>query len=160
MFSDFQNAIENELKIEFNKEQHLVTERIAFQIKEMFAEAGREALFLRNAFAIIKLVEAMDSGSRKEMTFWKEGVEKVCLPLLNTHTIPHSIKFIDNDGNEIVGVKKTDNGGIAIDKPYLKNVSNDPLFKEAIKLDNDDLYTSRSFNLVKTGTPVYHLNTW
>ena len=71
MFSGIQKDIENHIREEFNKEQHLVTERVAFQIEDMLNEANSEILFVRNPFAMIKLIEAklQVKGSKKRNRF-------------------------------------------------------------------------------------------
>ncbi|MBI3599924.1 MAG: cache domain-containing protein, partial [Nitrospinae bacterium] len=155
-FSSLQNAIENQMKIEFNKEQRLVTDRIAFQLEETFNQVRKSANFLKSPFAMTKLLEAMDSGDKRETAFWKDGLEKVYLPFLNNYTLCRYISFADINGNEILRVERDLSGHLkAAD---ISNLSGDPLFIETIKLDSDYTHVYIFKDMIKIGTPVYHKN--
>jgi len=157
MFSGIQKDIENHIREEFNKEQHLVTERVAFQIEDMLNEANSEILFVRNPFAMIKLIEAIDSGNKKEIAFWRDGLERVYLPLLNSHPLYRSITFADEKGDEVVKVESNLMEYIhTMVGVNLKNLSDDLIFKETIKLNDGQIYMSRYHNVIKISTPVYH----
>ena len=78
MFSHLQSSIENQIREEFNKEQSLVTERIAIQLSEIFVDdISKNIHFVRQSFTLNKLIEAIDSKNKKEIDFWKKGAEKV-----------------------------------------------------------------------------------
>jgi signal transduction histidine kinase len=157
--SNLQSSIENQVKESFNKEQYLITGRIASQIEEIFTQLQKNILFLKTPFAMIKLLEALDSGNKKEIAFWKDGLEKVYLPFLKTHTTNTSISFADKSGNEILRVKKDELGHIGVvDVSSLRNLSDDPIFNKAIRLNDGYTHILRSNNLIKIGTPVYHNN--
>ena len=84
MFSRLQSSIESHIRDEFNKEQQLITERIAFQLKEMFVDdATKNIQFIRQSFALNKLIEAINSRNRRDIDFWKKGAEKVFLQTKN-----------------------------------------------------------------------------
>ena len=155
--SNLQHSIENQVKESFNKEQHLVIMRIASQIEEILAQTQKNILFLRTPFAMTKLLEALDSGNKKEIAFWKDGLEKVYLPFLKTHLIYTSISFVSSRGDEILMVKKDELGYIsAVDVSHLRNLSDAPIFNRTVRLNDSYTHILRSDNLIKIGTPVYH----
>jgi signal transduction histidine kinase len=156
-FSSLQNSIEKQTKDEFNREQRLITERIVFQLEDMFDGIRKGVLFLRHPFALLKLIDAIDSGDKKEIPFWRDGIEKVYIPFTSSHPFCDEITFADNNGNEIVKVIRDLSGYIgAVEESHLKKISGAPLFIEAIKLDYGNTYITRSENRIKVGTPVYH----
>ncbi|HLA48066.1 MAG: hypothetical protein A2W77_01870 [Nitrospinae bacterium RIFCSPLOWO2_12_39_16] len=84
MFSHLQSSIENQIREEFNKEQSLVTERIAIQLSEIFVDdISKNIHFVRQSFTLNKLIEAINSKNKKEIDFWKKGAEKVFLQTKN-----------------------------------------------------------------------------
>lgn len=159
MISNIQRNIENQIKEEFNKEQSLVTERIVIQLKDVFSGMERDILFLRHPFALLKLIDAIDSKNKKEIAFWKDGIEKVYIPFLNAKPIYSYLAFIDKDGKEVVRVKKgPDNSIAAAAEGYLRDLSGELIFKEMIKLDYGQTYLHRSDGIIEMVTAVYHLN--
>lgn len=145
MISDMGRLMDNQMKIEFNKEEKLVTDRIAFQIEELLTNLKRDVLFLSSPFALLKLVNAIDSGNKKEIDFWKDGVEKVYLPFMNSHPYCSYIRFIDNNGNEIIKIKD----------PLLQS-SDDSISAMTAELDSSSISVSRVNNIIRTETPVYY----
>jgi signal transduction histidine kinase len=155
MFSNIQKGIEGQIREGFNRTQHLITQRVASQIEGMLNEAKGEILFVRNPFALIKLIKVMDSKDRKAIAFWRDGLERVYLPLLNSHSQYRSITFIDEKGDEVVRVEKDLIAIHAVAESYLKNISEDLIFKETAKLDNGQIYIERYEDVIKISTPVY-----
>ncbi len=156
-FSGLQNAIENQTKLEFNREQHLITERIVFQLEDMFDGMRKSVLFLRHPFALLKLIDAIDSGDKKEIAFWRDGIEKVYIPFMDSHPVCDDIIFADNDGREVVRVIRDSSGhGRAVEALNLKNISDTGIFIETNKLDYGSSVLMRLENRIKVGTPVYH----
>ena len=157
VFSDLQETIEDHAKEEFNSEQHIVTKRVASQIEDIFNDARRSVLFLRQPFALMKLIDALSSGDKKEIAYWRDGLKKVYEPFLNVHPLLYSyILFADNSGKVIFkaerGSIKDDGAG---DLANLENLSDDPVFMETIKLDIGQVYISRHSGIIDIGTPVY-----
>ncbi|MBI5748592.1 MAG: hypothetical protein HZA00_05650 [Nitrospinae bacterium] len=156
VFSDLQETIEGHAKEEFNSEQHLVTKRVASQIEDIFNDAKWSILFLKQPFALMKLIDALSSGDKKEIDYWRNGLEKVYEPFLNVHPLYSYILFADSSGKVIVKAKRgsiKDTG--AGDLANLENLSDDPVFMETIKSDIDKIYISRHSSITKIGTPVY-----
>jgi signal transduction histidine kinase len=164
LFSDIQKNIENQIREEFNKEQSLVAERIAIQLSEIFVDdISKNISFLRQPFALQKLLEAIDSKNKKEIDFWKKGTEKVFSAFLNSNIIYHYIEYVDRNGNEIIKVARDDitffyNEDDEASK--LKNISDEPIFLESIKLDEGQVQILRldsgNHQDIKTGTPVFY----
>ncbi len=165
MFSRLQSSIESHIRDEFNKEQQLITERIAFQLKEMFVDdMGRGVLFLRQTFALNKMFEAIDSKDKKDIAFWKEGAKKVFSAFLNSNSIYHYAVYADQNGDEIIKVGRDDNKD-RFERDALsnmKNISDDSIFVEVIKLNEGQIHVSRvsedDHMDIKIGTPVYNRN--
>lgn len=145
MISDIGRLMDNQVKIEFNREEKLVTDRIAFQIEELFTNLKRDVLFLSSPFVLLKLVNAIDSGDKKEIDFWKDGVEKVYLSFMNSHPYCSYIRFIDNNGIEIIKIKD----------PLLQS-SGDSISAMTAELDSSSISVSRVNNMIKTEAPVYY----
>ncbi len=165
MFSGLQSSIENHIRDEFNKEQQLITERIAFQLKEMFIDdVGRGVLFLRQPFALHKLFEAIDSKDKKDIAFWKEGAKKVFSAFLTSNTIYHYAVYADQNGDEIIKVGRDDNKYLFKrgELSNMRNISTDSIFAETIKLNEGQIHMSRVSEYgrmdIKIGTPVYYRN--
>ncbi|MBI5749177.1 MAG: sensor histidine kinase [Nitrospinae bacterium] len=163
MFSRLQSSIENHIRDEFNKEQQLITERIAFQLKEMFVDdVGRGVLFLRQPFALHKLFEAIDSKDKKDIAFWNEGAKKVFSAFLNSNSIYHYAVYADQNGDEIIKVGRDDNKYLfeKDELPNMRNISDDSIFAETIKLNERQIHMSRvsedDHMDIKIGTPVYY----
>ena len=165
MFSRLQSSIESHIRDEFNKEQQLITERIAFQLKEMFVDdMGRGVLFLRQPFALNKMFEAIDSKDKKDIAFWKEGAKKVFSAFLNSNSIYHYAVYADQNGDEIIKVGRDDNKD-RFERDALsnmRNISDDSIFAETIKLNEGQIHMSRVSENghmdIKIGTPVYNRN--
>src|SRR3989338_1785760 len=156
VFSDLQKTIEGHAKEEFNSEQHLLTKRVASQIEDTFNDARWSVLFLKQPFALMKLIDALSLGDKKEIVYWRDGLEKVYEPFLNVHPLYSYMLFADNSGNVIVKVKRGSiKDGGAVDLGNLENLSDDPVFMETIKLDIGQAYISRHSSIIKVGTPVY-----
>lgn len=156
VFSNLQETIEGHAKEEFNSEQHLVTKRVASQIEDIFNDARWSVLFLKQPFALMKLIDALSSGDKKKIAYWKDGLEKVYEPFLNVHSLYSYILFADNSGKVIIKVKRGYiKGAGVVDLANPEDLSDDPVFMEAIKLDIDQVYISRHNSIIKIGTPVY-----
>ena len=156
VFSDLQKTIEGHAKEEFNSEQHLLTKRVASQIEDTFNDARWSVLFLKQPFALMKLIDALSLGDKKEIVYWRDGLEKVYEPFLNVHPLYSYMLFADNSGKVIVKVKRGSiKDGGAVDLGNLENLSDDPVFMETIKLDIGQVYISRHSSIIKVGTPVY-----
>ena len=159
MFSNIQKSIESQIKEMFNKEQSLITERIAIQLDGIFSGMERDILFLRHPFALLKLIDAIDSGDKKEIAFWCDGIQKVYIPFLHAKPIYRYVAFTDNNGKEVIRVKRDpDDSIVAAAEDGLRSLSDELIFKEAMKLDYGQIYLHRSGGLIKMVTPVYHLN--
>ena len=166
MFSNLQSSIESQIREEFNKEQILVTERIAIQISEIFVDdTSRNIHFLRQPFALNELIGAIDSKNRRDIDFWKKGAEKVFSAFLNSNIIYHYIEYVDNDGNEIIKVARDDityfyKEDDEVSK--LKNISGDPIFVNSINSNEGQVQILRVSNEdhmdMKIGTPVFYKN--
>ena len=166
MFSHLQSSIESQIREEFNKEQILVTERIAIQISEIFVDdTSRNIHFLRQPFALNELIGAIDSKNRRDIDFWKKGAEKVFSAFLNSNIIYHYIEYVDNDGNEIIKVARDDityfyKEDDEVSK--LKNISGDPIFVNSINSNEGQVQILRVSNEdhmdMKIGTPVFYKN--
>src|SRR3990172_8988315 len=98
VFSDLQKTIEGHAKEEFNSEQHLLTKRVASQIEDTFNDARWSVLFLKQPFALMKLIDALSLGDKKEIVYWRDGLEKVYEPFLNVHPLYSYMLFADNSG--------------------------------------------------------------
>ncbi len=159
MFSNIQKGIESQIKEAFNKEQSLITERVAIQLEDIFSGMERDILFLRQPFALLKLIDAIDSGDKKEIAFWRDGIQKVYIPFLYAKPIYSYIGFIDNNGKEVIRVKKSsDNSIAAAAEGELRSLSDESIFKRIFKLDYGQIYLHRSDGLIEMVTAVYHLN--
>lgn len=166
MFSRLQSSIENQIREEFNKEQSLVIERIAIQLSEIFVDdISKNIHFLRQSFALHKLLEVIDSNNKRDIDFWKKGAEKVFSAFLNSNTIYHYIEYLDKDGNEIVKAGRDDityfyKEDDEVSK--LKNISDEPIFVESINSNEGQVQILRVSNEdhldIKIGTPVFYKN--
>jgi len=167
MFSHLQSSIENQIREEFNKEQSLVTERIAIQLSEIFVDdATKNIQFIRQSFALNKLIEAINSRNRRDIDFWKKGAEKVFFAFLNSNTIYHHIKYADKDGNEIIKAARDDIAYFYKEEDdevsKLENISDAPIFVNSINLNEGQVRILRISNEdhmdMNIGTPIFYKN--
>lgn len=84
---------------------------------------------------------------------WVKRLEIIFFSILESRSYYDKIRFLDENGNEIVRVNNQQNKTVIATKPELENERENEYFQEALKLKPGEFYTS-PVNLTRTADRI------
>jgi len=98
-----------------------------------------DILFLSN---LSNLKNYINSDNEEEKVFYKESLTSNFFNFSKTRGIYYQIRYLDETGQEIVRVDKLDDLPFVITEDKLQNKADRYYFKEAMKIQDDEVYIS------------------
>jgi two-component system NtrC family sensor kinase len=134
---------QEEIVSQFSQRQLLLVEQTATGVQRIFDETRRDLTQLRQASSLLTCIEALDSGAEEETATPCETLQQTYLNIVNTHPIYAQIRYIDQDGQEILGADSDGQVTRIIPTNELRSQTDRDFFVETMNLLPGEVYVSR-----------------
>lgn len=133
-------------------------ERSTYQVDLQVESIAASLRQVQNDVAYISSIRSLNMLRQQTasdgVTLWKHEVASDLLVLASVRTMYHSIRLLDEDGDELVGVEAKDNFvSILTD---LGNRRDEPYFRETMRLARAGVFVSPFQRNAESGVPYIH----
>ncbi len=131
-----------EIITRFSQRQLLLAEQTASGIQAALDEAQRDLLQIQTACASVNLVATLTEGDEAQIAASRAVAGQDWLSYLNTHPIYTQIRYLDLNGQEIVGVDRDGETVRVIPPDQLRSQAEREFFVAAMQLAAGQIYVS------------------
>ncbi|MDY7042481.1 MAG: cache domain-containing protein, partial [Chloroflexota bacterium] len=160
-------AVQEEIVTQFSQRQLHLAEQTATSVQRVFDEARRDLMHFKKSACILNFIAALDAGDEKEIAARHETLKEAYLDILNTHPIYAQVRYLDREGQEIVGADSDGEVVRIIPADELRSQAERDFFIKTMALGPGEVYVSplepalghgqfgKGLPTVRMATPVF-----